>query len=308
MEKILYSSPVWRHPFGLYKLINLAKLYGYNGISVRGSSLDVSEELIGRGIKAFGYDMLGPSLISQQGIRELDSLLTDNKLYIHTISVYVPSFLIDNDTSNSALSLYRKYFELANKLGAKMIEPVPGSEDVALKNGLNTDSYIRRITDGYIELSRLAKEFGIGVLIEPNEGSPVNRADICKNIIERINRDEVRVALDPVNLYFEQEDLQKSLDLLVPYTKVIHAKNVKRTKEGDGKYNFKGYGYEYTNIAKGDIDWSSLIKQVTTLGYNGPIMYEPINPFKLMNREYWEGEMDILELISSFSKFISKIS
>ena len=62
----LYSSAAWKHPFGLFKLMEWASEFGYDAIGIRGLSFDVPTDLTPRRLYAFGYDMIGPKFVSER--------------------------------------------------------------------------------------------------------------------------------------------------------------------------------------------------------------------------------------------------
>ncbi len=69
----------------------------------------------------------------------------------------------------------------------------------------------------------------------------------------------------------------------------MHSKNVIRTKQTEDTFNIGGYGYKWASISKGDLDWVKILHELRSIGFDGEILYEYVNPFKGMGRDYWKN-------------------
>lgn len=70
---------------------------------------------------------------------------------------------------------------------------------------------------------------------------------------------------------------------------MLHLKNVRRWKEQRWDYVPRGdFSYEWKSLSEGDLDWPKLLARVRTDGFNGPLVYEYVNPFKGMPLAYWD--------------------
>ena len=69
---------------------------------------------------------------------------------------------------------------------------------------------------------------------------------------------------------------------------MLHVKNVRRRRPGELDYMPKEvYGYEWTELPDGDIDWQAVLAELRSGGFDGYVLYEYVNPFKGMPRAYW---------------------
>ena len=64
---------------------------------------------------------------------------------------------------------------------------------------------------------------------------------------------------------------------------MLHVKNVRRRQPGELDYMPKDvYGYEWTELPDGDIDWKEVLAELRLGGFDGYVLYEYVNPFKGM--------------------------
>ena len=99
----------------------------------------------------------------------------------------------------------------------------------------------------------------------------------------------VGITYDPVNAYFQGHEPSEGFQALNGQIDVLHVKNVRRHNEDRWDYIPRGdFSYEWTTLADGDIDWPGFIDLARQANFDGPVVYEYVNPFKGMPLSYWD--------------------
>jgi sugar phosphate isomerase/epimerase len=99
----------------------------------------------------------------------------------------------------------------------------------------------------------------------------------------------IGIAYDPVNAYFQGHDPAQGMHRLAGQIDIMHLKNVRRHADHRVSYMPRGdYSYSWTSLADGDLDWKPLLAQAAAEGFDGPLTFEYVNPFKGMPTAYWD--------------------
>jgi sugar phosphate isomerase/epimerase len=303
---VLYSAASWKHPFGLVKLIEWASKYGYHGLGIRGMSFDTPISPTPRDIWAFGYDMIGPKFLSQKAKRDLCESVQSHGLYISEITAYTPLAIAPESNRKKSVEIFHQYIDLAAELGAKRIEPVPAAN--TSMSGLTKNQGLKLLTKSLQSIVPHAKDVGLPILIEANEGSLIHTAEACLDIVNELDSDLFEIVYDAINLYFEKQDVFESLRHLGNRIAVVHSKNARRSKPDREKtFNIKGYGYKWAPISEGDLNWKEIFVELKKVGFDGDVMYEYANPFKGMKRGFWADIPDPEVWVEENAKFMKEI-
>ncbi len=286
MKLALYGGIGWQHPFGLAKVLAWAGKYGYHGISVRGYTLDVPRP-IERHYNAVGYDMLSPRLINEAGRYEFHRVLRAKKLDIACYSCYCPLTYPPGALRNESLNINRAYIDLAAALGVIWLRSIGNVLNPDPDTKLSPQEARELHVAALKELLPYATERGVRLIVETNENTTTATAAELLAV-----RDAVGPALDLVmdgaNLYMEGRNVLKEARQLGPHIAMLHVKNVRRRQPGAIDYLPKdAYGYEWTELPDGDLDWREIVDILRQGGFDGYVLYEYVNPFKGMPREYW---------------------
>jgi sugar phosphate isomerase/epimerase len=67
------------------------------------------------------------------------------------------------------------------------------------------------------------------------------------------------------------------------------------------------YSYEWTTLDGGDLDWRVLLKRAAAAGFDGPLVYEYVNPFKRMPLRYWDTLPEPEDVARGEGLFLRKI-
>ena len=307
MKLALYGGIGWQHPFGLAKVLAWAGKYGYHGISLRGYTLDVPQRLE-RHYNAVGYDMISPRLVNEAGRNEFRRVLRAKKLEIACLSCYCPLTYPPGELREQSLSLNRAYIDLAAALDVywlrsigNVLHPVPGVE---LSYEEAQDHHVAALK----ELMPYAKERGIRLIVETNENTTTSNADELLAVRDAVGPD-LDIVMDGANLYMEGRDVLREARQLAPHIAMLHVKNVRRRQPGELDYLPKNvYGYEWTELPDGDVDWKVVLDELRHGGFDGYVLYEYVNPFKGMPRAYWHLLPDPEEAAKSAAEYLRDLT
>ena len=289
MQLALYGSIAWRHPLGIGQVIDWAGRYGWDCIDARGMSLGVPGDWQ-RNENAFGYDMLGPRQLRPSARRELRARLDAAGLPL--LCLYCSSSVnLPGAAGEQFRDLFCEYLRLAAVLGAQWVRAInnttrcPESEDQT-----PSEAYDRTVA-GLQQVAPVAADLGVGLLLENNENTVTPDADSLLAMKTDLGSAcRVGVAYDAVNAWFQGLDPQPGLERLAGQIDVLHVKNVRRHRSQQWNYMPRGdFGYEWTALADGDLDWNQLIGLAHGGGFDGPLTYEYVNPFKGMPLSYWDA-------------------
>jgi sugar phosphate isomerase/epimerase len=288
VQIVLYGSIAWRHPLGIGQAIEWARRFGWSAVDARGMSLDIPGDVTQR-INAFGYDMLGPRQLRGSARADLRRRLADAGIPL--LGIYCSSPVnLTGAQGQSCRDLFRDYLRLGADLGVRWIRSINNSTSGGAEPAMTPDDAYRRTVDGLREVGALASQLEIGLLLENNENTVTADAES----LLRLKQDlagvcHVGITYDPVNAYFQGLDVEHGFELLAGQIDVLHVKNVKRSRERRWDYIPRGdYSYEWTALADGDLNWPRLIKKAAEGGFDGPVVYEYVNPFKGMPVKYWD--------------------
>lgn len=293
MQIVLYGSIGWRHPLGLGRVIDWAEEFGWDCVDARGMSIDVPGPLALR-MNAFGYDMLGPRQIRKSARMELKKKLDGAGKQLS--GIYCSSSAnLPGEMGERYRSLLEEYLELGADLGCDWIRPINNTTathgaDPQRPEMTAEEAYDRTI-EGLRQIGPRAKELGIGLLLENNENTVTPDAPS----LVRMRKDlsdvcRVGIAYDPTNAYFQGLDPVESFATLAGQIDILHLKNVRRHSDARWDYVPRGdFSYEWTHLADGDLNWRELLKLAASQGFDGPLVYEYVNPFKGMPLKYWDA-------------------
>jgi len=304
MELALYGSVAWRHPGGFFQVLDWAAAHGWQQVDARGMSLDIVGPLDTR-LNAFGYDMLGPKQIRGSARADLRAALAARGLQLSGIYCSSPANL-PGTTGAQCRLLIRRYLELASELGASWVRPINNTRNLLPEFPLTAAEAWERTVAGLLEIAPYAAELEIGLLLENNENTVTSDAETLLAMrAELSGACRVGIAYDGANAYFQGLDPATELAQLAGRIDVLHLKNVKRHQVSRWSYMPRGdFSYEWTTLAGGDLDWTALVRTAADGGFDGPLVYEYVNPFKGMPLEYWDTLPEPAEAAAREGQFL----
>lgn len=275
MRLSLYSSAGWRHPLGLSYVVSLARRTGYDEVSIRGRSTEClapSEQQV----RAIGYDMLSIEESSDDGMADLAELFRSQGVAPYCLSTYAS--LVDPDSSarDDAIERIRRALNFAAPHGVPLIRTIG---HVVRNPEASRTEVGETFVKGLRALMPACEASGVPLQIENAEGSYPQTAEEINWLVAELGAEWCRVAYDPVNAFFCGLDPGSELNALAAAPDAIHVKDVALGDEG----------FRWTPVGEGSLEWSSLLKQARTLGFDGRFVCEYVNPHKLSDFHGWEA-------------------
>ncbi len=288
MEITLYGSIAWKHPLGMGYVLDLAVAHGWDSVDARGMSLDAPGPIEAR-LSAFGYDMLGPRYIRPSARRALRRRLEESGKRL--LGIYCSSSAnLPGAYGDACRALLAEYFELAADLGASWVRPINNSTSNPYGERMSPEEAYSRTVEGLRQVAPRANDLGIGLLLENNENTVIPDAAALVRMQDDLSGAcRVGIAYDPANAYFQGLDPAEGFSLLAGRIDILHLKNARR--HGDRRWDYVPRGdfsYEWTSLAEGDLNWAQLLAAARDARFDGPLVYEYVNPFKGMPPSYWD--------------------
>jgi sugar phosphate isomerase/epimerase len=288
MEISLYGSIAWRYPSGFGQAIEWARRHGWDSVDARGLSLDApGDRALIR--NAFGYDMLGPRNIQKSARQQLRAALDDAGVSL--LGIYCSSPVnLPGETGDTHRQVFCEYLELAHDLGAPWVRSINNTLSTHQAEDMSESEAYERTVAGCRGVGPRAAALGVGLLLENNENTVTADAASLKRMKADVGDVcKVGITYDAVNAYFQGQDPEAGFHILEGEIDVLHVKNVRRHRDPRWDYMPRGdASYEWTGLADGDLDWASLIGRAKRGGFDGPIVFEYVNPFKGMPLAYWD--------------------
>lgn len=288
MKTALYGSIGWKHPFGLSQVLAWAREFGWDCVDLRGMTLDIpggsQKQLL-----AFGYDMLGPRQIRPSARPRIRAHCQE--MGVPILCLYCPSPVnLDGTFGTEGRKLFGEFLQLAADLDIEWVRAINNTTESYGEAPFTPEEAFDRTVAGLKEVGRLAADLGVGILIENNENTTTSSADELLQMQNAVaDNCRVGIAFDGVNAYFQGLNPFDELQALDGSIDVLHLKNVKRHNDPSIAYMPRGeYSYLWTPLADGDLDWKAMLKLAREGGFDGPLTFEYVNPFKGMPAAYWD--------------------
>lgn len=307
MQIALYGSIAWRHPFGFAQVIDWAREFGWDLVDARGLSLDIPGNEAKK-LSAFGYDMLGPRQIRPSARMDLKRRLDEAGLQLLCIYCSAPVNL-SGPVGDDSRGLFREFLELAADVGCPWVRAINNTTNSYAGADMSPREAFDRTVAGIQEVAPRATELGVGIMLENNENTTTSNADELHSMQDAIgNVCRTGIAYDPVNSYFQGHDPATGFNTLKGRIDVVHLKNVRRHESADYQYVPRGsFSYEWTSLAEGDLDWRNLLQLARTSGFDGPLTFEYVNPFKGMPPGYWDCLREPETAAAEEAKFLRQV-
>jgi sugar phosphate isomerase/epimerase len=307
MQIALYGSIAWRHPFGFAQVIDWAGQFGWDLVDARGLSLDIPGDETKR-LGAFGYDMLGPRQVRPSARVDLRRRLEVAGLQLLCIYCSAPVNL-SGTVGEESRGLFCEFLQLAADVGCPWVRAINNTTSSDTGPDMSPQEAFDRTVAGIQELAARAADLGVGIMLENNENTTTSNAEELRTMQDAIG-DVCRtgIAYDPVNAYFQGHDPAAGFETLQDRITVVHLKNVRRHEAADFQYVPRGsFSYEWTSLAEGDLDWRNLLQLARTSGFDGPLTFEYVNPFKGMPPEYWNCLREPEQAAEEEARFLRRI-
>jgi sugar phosphate isomerase/epimerase len=126
---------------------------------------------------------------------------------------------------------------------------------------LKYEDYSTRLREVVCDnLLRLSDQHpGVAFMFENHDGASL-RPEVCREILERVNRPNIRMNFDPINFERAGVDAMAALELVRPFVGHVHLKGLERG--------------EYCEFGAGDVDLTPVLRSLIAHGYQGAFTVE----------------------------------
>jgi len=232
------------HDFGKLRVEDLADKIQKNKISF--IQLALSKAIAGIDDPA---GILNPGLASY--FREI---FYKRGIKISVLGCYLNYIHPDIEQRRKNINVFKEHIRFARDFGCSVVGTETGSinADYSFSFDNQSDRAFQMFYESIKELVEEAEKFGVFVGIEAVTTHVISTPGRMKQIIDKVNSNNLQVIFDPVNLlnienYKNQEEvIKKSFDLFGDKIAIIHAKdfiiedgNLKQVAPGKGMLNYK---------------------------------------------------------------------
>lgn len=287
MKTALYGSIGWKHPAGIFQVLDWAKQFGWDYVDARGMTLDIPGGPE-KQLTAFGYDMLGPRQIRPTARQQLKARCEE--LGIPIICIYCAAPLnLEGDLGDENRALFQEFIDLAADLNVPWVRSINNTTRTYAEHEFTPEQAFERTIAGLKEIGPYAADRDVGILIENNENTVTSGATELLEMQNEVGGGcKIGIAYDGTNAYFQGLNPFDELQSLAGNVDVLHVKNVRRHNDPQFSYLPRGdFSYEWASLAAGDVDWRAMLQEAVRGGFDGPITFEYVNPFKGMPADYW---------------------
>lgn len=233
-------------------------------------------------------------------IKKVKSFLDEKVIRVSCLSCFVGNYgLLSDEECENAFGLFKKYVEIACLLDSKMIRMWP-----AWQESSTADQKVWDRTVLWMQKScDYAAQFDKKLVMEMHHGTLCDTAESSLKLVGMINRNNVGLTLDPVNLYQVPTDYgADAIRLLGNYIFNVHIKDIIELKSGKNAYSFP-YSYyakhigrftpvippslreerffSHRRINQGGVDWMDVLGALEEIHYAGCITVESVSETNL---------------------------
>jgi len=193
--------------------------------------------------------ILNPGLASY-----IRNVLFEHKIKISVLGCYLNYIHPDLNQRKNNINIFKEHIRFARDFGCSVVGTETGSlnADYSFNIDNNGDKAFQMLFESLKELVEEAERFGVFVGIEGVTSHVISTPQRMKEMIDKINSNNLQVIFDPVNLidisnYKNQDQIIKdSFELFGDKIVVIHAKdfivkngNLTQAAPGKGMLNYK---------------------------------------------------------------------
>lgn len=242
--KLAFSTlgcPQW----GLKKIAEAARIYGYTGIELR--ALEGSLNLLDR-------PELQPAVVEQTR-----SFFNNQGLSICSVDTSCAFHALDEMERRENIATALRYAELAAGLNAPLIRVFPNE----VPAGAGREDTRDRIVDG---LSELAERLPAGVRVGLETHGDFAAGGATADIVRRVNHANLAIIWDAANSFAVGEAIAASTQAIAPYLAHVHLRDAKPQGEGQD--------WLPTLTGQGQVPLRKILSTLRGMNYEGYVSFE----------------------------------
>jgi sugar phosphate isomerase/epimerase len=172
-----------------------------------------------------------------------------------------PSYVeADDDYRRRRIDYTADALRVAGALGEEYISIEPGGP---IPDGKSREWAMDRFVAALEELTPVARETGVDLLVEPEPELLIETADQFLALADRVDTDVVGCNFDAGHLFCVGEDPAAQVDRLAPYTQHYHLEDIPADRS-----------HEHTRLGDGAMDIGAFLDAVADTDYDGYVTVE----------------------------------
>ncbi|WP_117170722.1 sugar phosphate isomerase/epimerase family protein [Paraliobacillus sediminis] len=213
---------------------------------------------------------------------------------IAVLGCYINMIHPNQEDRRKALDRFKEHIRFARDFNCSIVGTETGN--VHAKMGYTTDNFTEKpflaVVDSVRELVREAEKFGVIVGIEGGVNHPVHTPELMKELVDRVDSNNLQVIYDPANYitvdnYKQQEKLfQTAVNLFGDRIVIIHAKD----------FIVESNQIKMVPVGKGILDYQQIFSWIKT---NKPHIHVLLENTK---EPYIDGSISYLKQIFEMSQ------
>lgn len=201
--------------------------------------------------------------------REIAAYARDKGLVISNLACYAGGEAgftsLDSEVRRETLRQVQEHIRLARDLDCKRVRVFPGrdpGEGIA-----GRAQGVEWAVGAYRKLSTFAKDFDVMLLVENHPVTITLTAQQTVDLVNAVDRENVRILYDPSNLirYAEDQDVEGNFQIQKEYIAYVHMKDQLLPEEDR---------YADTVIGRGVVPWRKILQLLREAGYEGFLAME----------------------------------
>jgi sugar phosphate isomerase/epimerase len=197
------------------------------------------------------------------GVDEIRSTLDANDQRVWIASGGWCDFFDEGVKAGETEASVERQIALARRLGVDRLRLFFGRlpfERYTAAASTEAAAGIRRIADRHPEMT---------LLFENHDGAS-SRPEVCKSILEAVDRANVRLIFDPINFEHRGVRTLDALTVVQPLIGHVHLKGYVHVRQGSGGQA----GGEFCGFGEGDVDLQPALRALIAGGYRGDFTVE----------------------------------
>ena len=213
------------------------------------------------------------------------------------VSGFSDSFPVFEGDLKAHLLQLKRACEIACELECGTVRLFPFRFPENRKPPFGDANDLERINEAMIQASEIAEPYGITLAVENCPYSHLPKGEMTLELIQAVNRPNVRLLYDPANSYravvnnvperYRSWSLETEVRKLAPYIAHVHVKNYHYDP------NVQPKPFVHVSAGEGDIDYRSLLALLKDSGYEGFCSLEPeVNREETLASMKWMREIE----------------
>lgn len=227
-----------------------------------------------KGVELQGCAPHLPVETSLERAKEIRKCVDDAGMVVSNLATYTGNYsTLSDEDCNKELDILKKYMELGNILGCKMIRHEPGGPSSRVAE----PKHYERASKWMQKAADIAAQGDFRLVMELHHGGLTETADDALKILKMIDRENVGVIHDAGNMYIAMTNYGRvSVKKLGKYIFHVHVKDELLVPKGSDpdSFEYEGRCYSHKLLNHGGVDHNPAFAALREIGYDGFLSME----------------------------------